>query len=86
MQNQQIEKIQKNLDQLAAQKEALLARDKQRDRKVRTHRLCVVGGTLETIGITTGYQASRVLKVFKKYPELLNYVLKEKTSAIKTED
>ena len=48
---EKIDKIEQKINQLKAQKQALLAREKEKERKARTIRLIQIGAIIENIGI-----------------------------------
>lgn len=64
MQNKEkIDKIEQKINQLKAQKQALLAREKEKERKARTRRLIQIGAIIENMGIDTVDLADK----FKSY-------------------
>lgn len=64
MQNKEkIDKIEQKINQLKAQKQALLAREKEKERKARTRRLIQIGAIIENMGIDNVELANK----FKSY-------------------
>lgn len=54
MSNERIESIEKKIEQLKAQKQAIVQREKEKERKARTRRLIQIGALFEKyIGIDT---------------------------------
>lgn len=50
-QKEKIDKIEEKINQLKAQKQAILAREKEKERKARTRRLIQIGAIIENMGI-----------------------------------
>lgn len=48
MPNTKLNQIEKKIEQLKAQKQALIAREKEKERKERTRRLIQIGATIES--------------------------------------
>ena len=66
MQNKEkIDKIEQKINQLKAQKQAILAREKEKERKARTRRLIQIGAIIENMGIDNVELADK----FKSYFE-----------------
>lgn len=66
MQNKEkIDKIEQKINQLKAQKQALLAREKEKERKARTRKLIQIGAIIENMGIDNVELADK----FKSYFE-----------------
>ena len=64
MQNKEkIDKIEQKINQLKAQKQAILAREKEKERKARTRRLIQIGAIIENMGIDNVELANK----FKSY-------------------
>ncbi len=59
------DKIEQKINQLKAQKQAILAREKEKERKARTIRLIQIGAIIENIGIDNIELANK----FKSYFE-----------------
>ena len=57
------DKIEQKINQLKAQKQALLAREKEKERKARTRRLIQIGAIIENMGIDNVELANK----FKSY-------------------
>ena len=62
---EKIDKIEQKINQLRAQKQAILAREKEKERKARTRRLIQIGAIIENIGIDNVELADK----FKAYFE-----------------
>lgn len=62
---EKIYKIEQKINQLKAQKQAILAREKEKERKARTRRLIQIGAIIENMGIDTVELADK----FKSYFE-----------------
>lgn len=60
-----IDKLELKINQLKAQKQAILAREKDKERKARTRRLIQIGAIIENIGIDDVELANK----FKSYFE-----------------
>ncbi|MGL5767495.1 MAG: hypothetical protein ACRCX8_17835 [Sarcina sp.] len=46
-----VDKLEEKINQLKAQKQAILAREKEKERKARTRRLIQIGAIIENMGI-----------------------------------
>ncbi|WLF71111.1 hypothetical protein Q6375_16275 (plasmid) [Clostridium septicum] len=64
-QKEKIDKIEEKINQLKAQKQAILAREKEKERKARTRRLIQIGAIVENMGIDNIELANK----FKSYFE-----------------
>lgn len=62
---EKIDKIEEKINQLKAQKQAILAREKEKERKARTRRLIQIGAIIENMGIDNIELADK----FKSYFE-----------------
>lgn len=62
---EKIDKIEQKINQLKAQKQAILARKKEKERKARTRRLIQIGAIIENMGIDNIELANK----FKSYFE-----------------
>ncbi len=62
---EKIDKIEQKINQLKAQKQAILAREKEKERKARTRRLIQIGAIIENMGIDNIELADK----FKSYFE-----------------
>lgn len=60
-----IDKLELKINQLKAQKQAILAREKEKERKARTRRLIQIGAIIENMGIDNVELANK----FKSYFE-----------------
>lgn len=50
-QQSKVDKLELKINQLKAQKQAILAREKEKERKARTRRLIQIGAIIESMGI-----------------------------------
>jgi hypothetical protein len=64
-QKEKIDKIEEKINQLKAQKQAILVREKEKERKARTRRLIQIGAIVENMGIDNIELANK----FKSYFE-----------------
>lgn len=71
MNKEKINKLDEKIKQLQAQKNLLLAREKEKERKERTKRLIQIGAIFESIGIDTLDKAN-LLK--NEFDEKYNYI------------
>ncbi|WP_111928717.1 hypothetical protein [Clostridium tertium] len=62
---EKIDRIEEKINQLRAQKQAILAREKEKERKARTRRLIQIGAIIENMGINNIELADK----FKSYFE-----------------
>ena len=62
---EKIDNIEQKINQLKAQKQAILAREKEKERKARTRRLIQIGAIIENMGIDNIELADK----FKSYFE-----------------
>ncbi|WP_434291808.1 hypothetical protein [Clostridium botulinum] len=60
-----LDKIKEKINQLKAQKQAILAKEREKERKARTRNLIQIGAIIENMGITTPKLAAE----FKSYLE-----------------
>ena len=68
--------IEKKLEQLKAQKQTIIAREKEKERKERTHRLIQIGAEIES-RLNFSFEDTKALcDYFNKFPESLNKVKK----------
>lgn len=67
--NKRADEIDKKMKQLKAQKQQLMAKIKESERKERTHRLIQIGAIMDNMGIKTTAQADALLKAFQNNPE-----------------
>lgn len=52
-QKEKIDKLDEKINQLKAQKQAILAREKEKERKTRTRRLIQIGAIIDSMGINS---------------------------------
>lgn len=52
-QKERLDKLDEKINQLKAQKQAILAREKEKERKLRTRKLIQIGAIMENIGINS---------------------------------
>ena len=64
-QKEKLDKIEEKINQLKAQKQAILVREKEKERKARTRRLIQIGAIVENMGIDNIELANK----FKSYFE-----------------
>lgn len=64
-QKEKLDKLEEKIKQLQAQKQALIAREKEKERKARTRRLIQIGAIIENMGINSEELANK----FKNYFE-----------------
>ena len=65
--------IDKRIEQLKAQKQQLLARTKEKERKERTRRLITIGAILDKGGIKTIDQANAFLQEIENNPKVKDW-------------
>lgn len=71
---EKIDKIQEKINQLKAQKQALLAREKEKERKARTRRLIQIGAIIESMGIDDVDLASKFKSTFENNNSYNNWL------------
>ncbi len=76
MKEQKIEVFDKKIGQLEAQKQALIAREKEKERKARTRRLIQIGGIMAHIGIDSVEKADQVKKAYEENVQFRTYMEK----------
>lgn len=62
---EKIDKIEQKINQLKAQKQAILAREKEKERKARTRRLIQIGAIIENMGIDNVELANKLKSYFE---------------------
>lgn len=62
---EKINKLDEKIKQLQAQKNSLIAREKEKERKARTRRLIQMGASLKQLGIETQEQLNFFIKEYK---------------------
>ena len=71
---EKIEKIEEKINQLKAQKQALLAREKEKERKARTRRLIQIGAIIESMGIDDVELAAKFKATFENNNSYNNWL------------
>ncbi len=66
--NSKISKLDEKIKQLQAQKTALVAREKEQERKARTRRLIQIGAIMDNMGIDTEEKANNFKEQFQNNP------------------
>lgn len=64
-----IDKLDEKIKQLKAQKQAIIAREKEKERKARTRRLIQIGAIIDSIGIDTVELADKFKEYFETNPK-----------------
>jgi t-SNARE complex subunit (syntaxin) len=64
--NSKISKIDEQIKKLQNQKNSLLAREKEKERKARTRRLIEIGAIMDNMGIDTKEKANNFKEEFEK--------------------
>jgi hypothetical protein len=90
MSRPKLEEIDKKIQELQAQKQTILNREKQKERKDRTRRLIEIGAIIEKgLNINSKYMALALVDYLKKYEDnfkkLTDYIEKNE-SALKEKD
>ncbi len=63
---EKIDKIEDKINQLKAQKQAIMSREKEKERKARTRRLIQIGAIVENMGIDNIELADKFKAYFEK--------------------
>lgn len=71
---EKIDKIEEKINQLKAQKQALLAREKEKERKARTRRLIQIGAIIESMGIDDIELAAKFKFTFENNNSYTNWL------------
>ena len=71
--NSKISKIDEQIKKLQAQKNTLLAREKEKERKARTRRLIQIGAIMDNMGIDTEEKANTFKAQFENNPTFKNW-------------
>lgn len=85
MSRPKLDEIEKRIEQLKVQKQAILSREKEKERKQRTKRLIEIGAIIEKgLGVDSKYKAMALVEYLTKYPDNLNKIITfvEKQEAI----
>lgn len=82
MSNTKLDNINKKIEQLKAQKQAVLAREKEKERKARTRRLIQIGAIVEKhLTVDNVHKAEALCEYLTKYPDsfdkLIQYMEKQ---------
>ena len=71
---EKIDNIEEKINQLKAQKQAILAREKEKERKARTRRLIQIGAIIESMGIDDIELASKFKATFENNNSYNNWL------------
>lgn len=71
-----VNEIDEKIKKLKAQKQAILSREKEKERKARTRRLIQIGAIVESIGIDSIDLAESFKKYFENNPKSNNWLQK----------
>lgn len=74
--NEKINKLDEKIKQLQAQKNTLLAREKEKERKARTRRLIQIGAIFDSLGIDTLEKANSFKTEFDTDEKCKNWINK----------
>lgn len=66
---EKLDKIQAKINQLNAQKQTLISREKEKERKARTRRLIQIGAIMDSIGINNEILANEFKNYFINTPK-----------------
>lgn len=69
-----LNEIDEKIKKLKAQKQAILAREKEKERKARTRRLIQIGAIIESMGIDNVNLAEDFKKYFENNPRTNNWL------------
>ena len=73
---EKISKLDEKIKQLQAQKNSLIAREKEKERKARTRRLIQIGAIFDSIGIDTIEKANAFKSEFNNDDKCRNWINK----------
>lgn len=73
---EKINKLDEKIKQLQAQKNSLIAREKEKERKARTKRLIEIGAIFDSIGIDTIEKANSIKHAFNSEDKYINWINK----------
>lgn len=73
---EKISKLDEKIKQLQAQKNSLIAREKEKERKARTRRLIQIGAIFDSIGIDTLDKANSFKREFTNDEKYQNWINK----------
>jgi flagellar biosynthesis GTPase FlhF len=77
MSTSKVDEIEKKIEQLKAQKQAILARTREQERKARTKRLIEIGAIVEkNLGISSTIEASLLCHFFNSAPQNKDMLMK----------
>ena len=71
---EKLDKIEEMINQLKAQKQALLAKEKEKERKARTRRLIQIGAIIESMGIDDVELAAKFKATFENNNSYNNWL------------
>ena len=71
---EKLDKIEEKINQLKAQKQALLAKEKEKERKARTRRLIQIGAIIESMGIDDVELAAKFKATFENNNSYNNWL------------
>lgn len=71
---EKINKLDEKIKQLQAQKNSLIAREKEKDRKARTKNLIELGAMLNNLGITTKNQLNKLIIEYSENEKYRNWI------------
>ena len=71
---ERINKLDEKIKQLQAQKNSLIAREKEKERKARTRRLIQIGAIFDSIGIDTVEKANNFKSEFNNDDRCKNWI------------
>lgn len=75
MSKEKVDELDKKIEQLKARKQALIAREKEQERKERTRRLIKIGATIESRLHLTLEETETLCDYFHKSPESLEKII-----------
>lgn len=71
---EKITKLDEKIKQLQAQKNSLIAREKEKERKARTKNLIELGAMLNNLGITTKNQLNKLIIEYSENEKYRNWI------------
>ncbi len=66
----------KKIEQIKAQKQTLISREKEKERKKRTKRLITIGAIMTRIGIDSEEKANYIQTAYNNDPQFCTYIQK----------
>lgn len=73
---ERINDMDKKIEQIKAQKQTLISREKEKERKKRTKRLITIGAIMAHIGIDTQEKANCIQAAYNNNPQFCTYIQK----------